>query len=258
MYAQIMRMIKLNNFILGQQNTSMPPKHGKRTQQGKQEPAWKPSVVCRSAGPITWFHESGYSHITDSIPICKEFLKSSSSGLHNLQTPFQIVNWVPEENNHGVITIEENGVQQTYNAYKKVIPLIDPYKWAKNEVRIKKEEIIGDWSFAPGILQQTYRKGYIDGLASYLVGNYASAHENPHFLKYFGSFRALSEKYMYDLKDDFESMRFTRWFWESIQNEIKTKSSNYLNQKTNSWKMTIMKVTKKNPRAMRRAVPFRP
>ncbi len=195
----------------------MPPKNGKRTTHGKQEPAWKPTVACRNPEPISWFHESGYTNITDSIPICKEFGKNGN--LQNLQTPFQIVNWTPTEDNHGTITIKENGVQTSHSAYKKVIPLIDPYKWAKNEVRVKKEEILGDWTFAPGILQQTYRKGYVDCLASYLVGNYATAHNSPHFLKYFGAFRALSEKYMYDLKDDFESMRFQRWFWENIHNE---------------------------------------
>ncbi len=200
----------------------MPPKNGKRSAHGKQEPAWKPSVVCRNPEPISWFHESGYNRITDSIPICKEFVKTGSGALHNLQTPFKILNWNPTEKNYGLITIEENGVEQTHHAYKKVIPLIDPYKWAKNEVRIQKEEIMGDWTFAPGILQQPYRKGYVDCLASYLLGNYASVHKSPHFLKYFGAFRALSEKYMYDLKDDFESMRFTRWFWENIQNESLT------------------------------------
>lgn len=200
----------------------MPPKNAKRTNHGKQEPAWKPTVTYRNQEPITWFHESGYSHITDNIPITKEFIKPGTSGLHNLQTPFKITQWTPTENNHGVITIEEKGIQQTHAAYKKIIPLIDPYKWAKNEVRVKKEEIIGDWGFAPGILQQTYRKGYIDCLASYLVGNYANVHNSPHFLKYFGAFRALSTRYMYDLKDDFESMRFTKWFWAGIEDNSLT------------------------------------
>ncbi len=45
--------------------------------------------------------------------------------------------------------------------------------------------------------------------------------KSPHFCDFYGCLRAVADVYLYNLDDDFEDFRFTRWFWKAVEaNEI--------------------------------------
>ena len=215
----------------------MPPK-----QTAKKTDPWKTHVDLRPSAPISWFDISGYRLIHDSIPNLNQFLKKSDAfGMYNLDTQMTIHKWEPEVDsplNMGILHVQPKGSDQILpmKAFCKIIPLMDTYSWIRDQKVVKEEHLGTFWRGTNEDIANKYNKGYVDVLCTYLLSQYAREQHSPHFLRYFGAFRAVSEKYVYSLKEDFEDYRFRTWFWERVQNgditlEVKEKmSGNYLSQ----------------------------
>lgn len=215
----------------------MPPKQSVK----KIEP-WKPHVDLRSSAPISWFDISGYRLIHDSLPNLNQFLKKPDAlGNYNLDTNITIHKWEPEIDspmNMGTLHIQPKGSNQILpmKAFCKIIPLMDTYSWIRDQKVVKESQIGTFWRGTNEDIANKYNKGYVEVLCTYLLNQYARENHSPHFLRYFGAFRAVSENYIYSLKEDFEDYRFRTWFWERVQNgditlQVKEKlSGNYLTQ----------------------------
>ena len=215
----------------------MPPK-----QQAKKTEPWKAHVDLRPSAPITWFDISGYRLLHDSLPNLNQFLKKQDAfGTYNLDTHMTIHKWEPEANspaNMGILHVQPNGSDQILpmKAFCKIIPLMDTYSWIRDQKVVKEEHLGTFWRGTNEDIANKYNKGYVDVLCTYLLSQYARENHSPHFLRYFGAFRAVSDNYVYSLKEDFEDYRFRTWFWERVQHgditlQVKEKlSENYLTE----------------------------
>ena len=102
-------------------------------------------------------------------------------------------------------------------AFLKVTHLLDPIRWMKGEYSIpQKAGLPGHsktWATASTKLQDIANQAYVESIASYALGKLRDAGLSPHFNQFYGAFCATADIYRYNLTEDFQSFRNTRWFW---------------------------------------------
>lgn len=108
-----------------------------------------------------------------------------------------------------------SGVQRP--AFLKVTHLLDPIRWMKGEYSIPQQAGLPwhskTWSSAWTKLQDQSNQAYVETIAAYALGKIRDAGISPHFNEFYGAFCATADKYHYNLTEEFQSFRNTRWFW---------------------------------------------
>jgi len=162
-------------------------------------------------------NQSQLTHVDDTISIFKEIVPMKFRGKAlTLATGSTILDWNPDSDktpNQGTLTLQEGTLVRTVQTYKKMIALQDVYRWMRyNEQPLRPF----NWSLQNPSVLAPENQGYIDVLASALVSKVASAIVSPHFCKFYGAFRAVCDVFRYNLEDDIEDFRFSKWFWKSL------------------------------------------
>ena len=102
-------------------------------------------------------------------------------------------------------------------AFLKVTHLLDPIRWMKGEYSIPQQPGLPwhskTWSSAWTKLQDQTNQAYVETVAAYALGKLRDAGVSPHFNQFYGGFCATADKYHYNLTEEFQSFRNTRWFW---------------------------------------------
>ena len=110
-----------------------------------------------------------------------------------------------------------NSDSEPRNAFLKVTHLLDPIRWMKGEYSIPKQTGLPwhskTWSAAWTKLQDSSNQAYVEVLASYALGKLRDGGVSPHFNQFYGGFCATADVYRYNLTEEFQSFRNTRWFW---------------------------------------------
>jgi hypothetical protein len=169
-------------------------------------------------------------HVYDSIPIFKELVPVKLRGkVVTLDAGCTLVDWKPDQpfSNEGLLTVQkvsQEGRQQSqHQAYQKTIPLINPYHWMRHGERPAQP-------FTWAIQTQTQTKtqnqsktisapenqAYVDTIASALASKLRTHISSPHFCTFYGAYRAVTDSYKYNLEEDLEEFRFTKWFWQVL------------------------------------------
>lgn len=161
---------------------------------------------------------AGFSHVEDIIPIANEVVPVKFRGKPvNIDTGFSLHSWQldPGSANSGTLTLQlENGLQKQVRAFQKTIPLMDPFRWMRNKER---PSLPFFWfSQSSDTLAHT-NQGYVDIVASAVVSKLGREHKLPHFCEFYGACRAVTDKFYYNLEDDIEDIRFTKWFWAGVE-----------------------------------------
>lgn len=159
----------------------------------------------------------GLKQLDDRIILFRELLPAKlRDKAVTLDTGFTLMNWYASANsiNSGVLQVKTSkGDIIPLKAYQKRIALLEPYRWMKYNERPNQPFF---WQFAGGDLSAPENQGYIDVLGSYLVNKLGSTLHSPHFCGFYGAFRAVATCFLYNLEDDLEDFRFTKWFWEGL------------------------------------------
>jgi len=102
-------------------------------------------------------------------------------------------------------------------AFMKVTHLLDPIRWMKGEYSIPQQAGLPGhsktWASASTKLQDQTNQAYVESVASYALGRIREAGLSPHFNEFYGAFCATADIYRYNLTEEFQSFRNTRWFW---------------------------------------------
>jgi hypothetical protein len=161
-----------------------------------------------------------FSHIQDSFPIFPEILPAKlrvGGKPLTLVTGNTLLDWTPRDPmypNEGTLTYETNGVKKCVSAYKKTIALLDPYDWMRNKNRPIQPFT---WDYSIESILSPENQGYVDTIACALVSKLKTQLPSPHFCEFYGSFRAVADSFFYNLEDDIEDFRFTKWFWDALE-----------------------------------------
>lgn len=112
--------------------------------------------------------------------------------------------------------------QKVHPAYLKVTHLLDPVRWMKGRYSLPKERGLPwhnkTWTNAWTKLQDSWNQAYVEAVASYALGRIRDEGLSPHFNEFYGAFCATANIYRYNLTDEFDSFRNSRWFWNGKKN----------------------------------------
>jgi len=150
----------------------------------------------------------GYSQVTSITPIIKEFLTPvniDSEGQLNSDNLFGRL-----KSFEGSDCLIETVGKKTVKGYCKVTHLLDPIRsiQAYYTDPVKGARRLADK------LENPMNQAYIDCLANYLLGQLRERNLSPHFCLFYGGFKAVADKYRYNITDEFASYRRYRDFWD--------------------------------------------
>jgi hypothetical protein len=153
----------------------------------------------------------------DYIPIIPELLPLKlKKEKRTISSDYTLKSWEPETSNKnkGKLTcINKEGQEVQLYAYKKIMPLITPYRWMRYKERALEPFI---WELQKGGVTAPVNQAYIDIMTSSLVSKLTKL-GIPHYCDFYGAYRGRAEVFMYNLEDDIEDFRFSKWFWEEVE-----------------------------------------
>jgi hypothetical protein len=173
--------------------------------------------ICETRKIHNVFFESlEFNSCEDIISMLTAILPIKLRGKEcTIDSGYTLLKWIPSkaDSNIGLLNVRSAQGEKTFDVYQKIIPLIDPFQWLKYN---QKPSLPFLWKNQNKKILDPENQAYIDVLGSSLVSKLNNMYNSPHFCKFYGCFRAVSKKYIYDLEDDLEDIRFTTWFWNSI------------------------------------------
>jgi len=200
----------------GKSSTSTPYGQGSKVQLDVCE-----SNTARLATFVK--NQSQLTHVDDTLSIFKEIVPTKLRGKAlTFATESTILDWNPDSvqtPNQGTLTVQEKDLVKEVQAYKKTIALQDVYRWMRYN---EKPVLPFNWSLQNSSVMEPENQGYIDAVASALASKLKAQYNSPHFCTFYGAFRAVCDTFKYNLEDDLEDFRFSRWFWSSIDSEVFT------------------------------------
>ena len=115
----------------------------------------------------------------------------------------------------------KNGEMVESNAFLKVTHLLDPVRWMQGRYSLPKESGLPGhsktWTTAWHKLQDPWNQAYVEAVATYALGSLRASDVSPHFNKFYGAYCARADMYHYNINEDYESFRNTRWFWKGTE-----------------------------------------
>jgi hypothetical protein len=151
---------------------------------------------------------SGYSNITSVTPIIGKFLGSVPPSEGYLAADNLFARTL-EFNGPGECKLETVS-KEVKDAFCKVTHLLDPIRtiqtyYSSPEKGDRRREVKAG---------NPMNQAYVDGLASYLLGQLRERNISPHFCLFYGGYRGLADKYRYNISGEYESYRRYKLFWE--------------------------------------------
>ena len=163
-------------------------------------PVWK---KCSGAPRL-----AGYSSITSVTPIIAKFLGASPASEGYLAADNLFARTL-EFNGPGECKLETVS-KEVKDAFCKVTHLLDPIRTIQNYYSSPEKGERRHQAKAGNPMNQAY----VDGLASYLLGQLRERNISPHFCLFYGGYRGIADKYRYNISGEYESYRRYKLFWE--------------------------------------------
>ena len=163
--------------------------------------------------------------------ICRFAPPNKISKFSTFNTRATLVKWKPLENTEpagkfGMGTIQyNNGTIEEKKVFVKTIHLLDPFSFVKGEYGTAD----GTENWMPNLedsyeerqkkLNSMYNQAYIDATAQAVLSRLKEENITPHSLLSYGMVVGTHSSYLYDITNDFESLRARSWFWDAIGEE---------------------------------------
>lgn len=198
-----------------------------KSKQGdsKNNDSWKLKLPLRNVTNLDHLEKcnSNLLHCNEHLPIISKWIKNKGDLLtKSLDTGYSLLSYRESINpvNNEIdkfITVKDSvtGDISEKNIYMKTIHILEPYRWMKHGEISTQTPSADYWTIPNETVNDPETMAYTDGLASVLMNQLYNGKKTPHVVRCFGVHRAISKKYIIHLEDDFESYRFTRWFWEN-------------------------------------------
>jgi len=114
-----------------------------------------------------------------------------------------------------------NGKQiEKQTAYCKVTHLLDPIRWMKGRYEFATEAAnlarTKGWTRAQEKLKDPMNQAYVEALSYFSLSRLRELDASPHFPFFYGSMTAVADKYVFNISEEYDSFRNTRWFWRGV------------------------------------------
>lgn len=116
---------------------------------------------------------------------------------------------------------KDGSIKKSQKAYLKVTHLLDPIRWVRGEYSLPGHPLCPKhkktWKTTIQKMTDPWNQAYVEAIASYALGRFREEGISPHFNEFYGAFRAKADTYQYNLTEDYDSYRHSRWFWAGNQ-----------------------------------------
>lgn len=125
-------------------------------------------------------------------------------------------------NAKSVIESSANPSEKTSaECFRKVVHLLDPIAILNNQYTFPKTPGLPWHTYSTyaafNKVQSPHNQAYIDAFGSYLCSRLREENISPHFALHYGSLTAMSDKYLYNITDDYETYKNEKWFWKGVE-----------------------------------------
>ncbi len=134
--------------------------------------------------------------------------------------------WRISQYKEGTSVVEDSSnssLKVNATCFRKVVHLLDPIAILQDKYTSPKTPGL-PWHpcstyAAINKVQSPHNQAYVDAFGSYLCSRLREENISPHFALHYGSLVAMSEKYLYNITDDFNTYKQEKWFWSAIKNK---------------------------------------
>jgi hypothetical protein len=157
------------------------------------------------------------TNMDDCLGIFKEIVPVKLRGKSlNIDAGYTLQKWEPltPESSNGWLTVTKGSETKRVLAYQKCIPLMNSYHWLRFKERPSSPFL---WNYQKHEIITPENQGYVDCVASSLVGKLKDLLKSPHFCTFYGAFRGVTKVFYCNLEEDLEDYRFTNWFWAGLE-----------------------------------------
>ena len=114
----------------------------------------------------------------------------------------------------------QNIINKETSVFRKVVHLLEPMRVLENKYTPPKTTGLpwhtqSTYAYINKI-QSPHNQAYVDTTAAYLVSRLREENISPHFSLHYGSLTMISNTYLYNITDDYQSYKKEKWFWSGI------------------------------------------
>jgi hypothetical protein len=113
--------------------------------------------------------------------------------------------------------------ENTDEVYVKAVHLLNPDDWIQGDYsftrNVSMPGLATRWENVVEKLQCEENQAYVDTLTVSLLSQLREQGFSPHFVKFYGALVAKAEKYCYNISEDFQSYKATKWFWTNMKGD---------------------------------------
>jgi len=210
----------------------MPPKPRKQPKKPKQQKAppipqslprlkilpreLMPTVGSRTLKPSIISQFTEFQKVQEVLP-CLSLLGIGEN--QSLQSPLEsfTINGSP---NGYFLDISGNfrdvSGAANINLFAKRVHLIEPIAFMEGEYLLPQDGALPQstqgWQHTLAKIHDPYNEAYIDALCSATLSRLVETNKSPHWCKFYGTFNARADTYMYNITSDISSIKYERWF----------------------------------------------
>ena len=141
---------------------------------------------------------------------------------HTFYTEGRLISWKPSEDDpnrgKGVIRYQ-GGREETKDVYVKTIHLLDPFAYLSGEYNEPPLELPGvavSHNSRKKKLLDPNNQAYIDVIGMSILSRLNEINITPHAVKVYGAVCGVKKSYMYDITDEYETLKSRDWFWKIV------------------------------------------
>jgi len=166
-------------------------------------------------------HLLNVSKIQNFVPLYKNFFELNDNNYNNinLNNDLVLVDIANRETDNkfiGKIKSDKGNIREK-NIYFKLSPLLDPIKYITGKYDISNSNLINlpslkEQNLCHAKINDPNNLAYVDSFFTYLTGKMLHNHNFIHGLDFYGSFLAIKNDYLVDVKDDIEYLVDSNFF----------------------------------------------
>jgi hypothetical protein len=115
-----------------------------------------------------------------------------------------------------VAKLKDTNTEQNIKVFVKRVHLVEPIATMEGLYDFPNDGCLpkhGDgWRRTLTKVHDKYNEAYVDALCAASLSRLVETGKSPHWAKFYGTFNARVDKYMYNISDEIQSLRRNRWF----------------------------------------------
>jgi hypothetical protein len=118
---------------------------------------------------------------------------------------------------NGTVVHNKTGEELVTPVFIKMNPVLDVISYLKNDYNLSQWETPNVFNFVTNNKINSYHyTAYIDNLFTYIGSKYDELNLCPTFPKYYGGFIGVTDKYEFDLSEEYEMIQDSNWFTKNL------------------------------------------